>query len=128
MSLELSVDELVEIATTVVARSEFQTDVYVRPVVYKSGALVGLSMVRREGGKTIFLPDGFFLFAVPLGDYLDLDEPIKCCISTWQRVDDNVMPARAKATGLYLKFFTGQDRGRRETDSTKASCSPATGT
>ena len=102
MSLKLSLDELVEIAVNVVARNGFETDVYVRPVVYKSGAIIGLSMVRREGGKTIFLPDDFFLFAAPLGDYLDLDEPIRCCISTWQRIDDNVMPARTKATGLYL--------------------------
>ena len=102
MSLKYTVAELAEIARNVVARNEFRTDVYVRPVVYKSGAIVGLSMVRREGDTTVFLPDDFFLFAVAFGDYLDVNEPIKCCISTWQRVDDNVMPARTKATGLYL--------------------------
>ncbi len=102
LRLRYSVDELIEIAVNVVSRNKYQTDVYIRPVVYKSGAIVGLSMVRREGEETVFLPDDFFLFAVPFGDYLDVNEPIKCCISTWQRIDDNIIPARAKATGLYL--------------------------
>ena len=102
MKLKYSVEELIEIAVNVVSRNKYQTDVYIRPVVYKSGAIVGLSMVRREGDETVFLPDDFFLFAVPFGDYLDVNEPIKCCISTWQRIDDNIIPPRAKATGLYL--------------------------
>lgn len=102
MNLRHAVAELVEIAVNVVARNSYKQDVYVRPLVYKSGEIVGLSMVRREGAKTVFLPDDFFLFAVPFGDYLDVNEPIRCCISTWQRIDDNVIPARVKATGLYL--------------------------
>ena len=102
MKLRYSVPELAAITQNVVSRNKFRTDVYVRPVVYKSGAIVGLSMVRKDGDTTVFLPDDFFLFAVAFGDYLDVNEPIKCCISTWQRVDDNAMPARVKATGLYL--------------------------
>ena len=102
MSLKYSVDELVAIAVNVVARCEYTTDVYVRPVVYKSGEIVGLSMIRRSSKGTVFLPDDFFLYAVPFGDYLDVNEPIRCCISTWQRIDDNAIPARSKATGLYI--------------------------
>ena len=52
MNLKYSVAELAEIAKNVMARNEFRTDVYVRPVVYKSGEIVGLSMVRRDGDTT----------------------------------------------------------------------------
>ena len=38
----------------------------------------------------------------PLGAYLDLDKPIRVTISPWRRIDDNVIPPRAKVTGLYI--------------------------
>jgi len=102
MSLRYTVAELTEFAANLIRLNEYRTDTYVRPVVYKSGAIVGLSMVRRTDSKIEFLPDDFFLFAVPFGDYLDVNKPIRCCISSWNRIDDNMIPARSKATGLYL--------------------------
>ncbi len=102
MNLRFSVEELVEIATNVAARNGYRTDVYVRPVVYKSTEIVGLSMAHRTETGIEFYPDDFFLYAVPFGDYLDVNKPISCGVCSWQRIDDNMIPARAKATGLYI--------------------------
>ncbi len=102
MNLRFSVEELVEIAINVAARNEYRTDVYIRPVVYKSTQIVGLGMARRTEKGIEFYPDDFFLYAVPFGDYLDVNKPISCGVCSWQRIDDNMIPARAKATGIYI--------------------------
>jgi branched-chain amino acid aminotransferase len=59
-------------------------------------------MARRTETGIEFYPDDFFLYAVPFGDYLDVNKPISCGVCSWQRIDDNMIPARAKATGLYI--------------------------
>ena len=46
--------------------------------------------------------DDFTLFAVPFGNYLDIENPIRCTIASWRRVNDNMIPARAKVTGIYI--------------------------
>jgi len=102
MNLGYSVDELVDIAVTVAVRNKYRTDVYIRPVVYTSTQIVGLGMARRTDSGIEFFPDDFFLFAVPFGDYLDVNKPIRCGVCSWQRIDDNMIPARAKATGIYI--------------------------
>jgi branched-chain amino acid aminotransferase len=42
------------------------------------------------------------MFAVPFGNYIDIDKGIACHVSSWRRVDDNAIPARAKITGSYV--------------------------
>jgi branched-chain amino acid aminotransferase len=41
------------------------------------------------------------VFAIPWGRYLDTDA-CRCCISSWRRPADNVIPPSAKITGLYI--------------------------
>ena len=103
LTLDFSVDRLCEITRELIQRCGFNTDVYVRPIVYKASTTIGLSMVRRDAdGRFANLEDDFCLFAAPFGDYLDVNAPIRCCISPWVRIDDNMIPPRSKATGLYI--------------------------
>ncbi len=103
LTLEYSVDQLCDITLELIQRCAFTTDVYVRPIVYKASTTIGLSMIRRDAeGNAVNLEDDFCLFAAPFGDYLDVDAPIRCCVSPWVRIDDNMIPARSKATGLYM--------------------------
>jgi branched-chain amino acid aminotransferase len=48
------------------------------------------------------LHDEFAMFAIPFGRYIEKEEGAHVCISSWQRVDDNATPARAKITGAYI--------------------------
>ncbi len=41
------------------------------------------------------------MFLYPLGDYVPTTG-MKCCVSSWTRVKDSSIPARAKITGLYV--------------------------
>ena len=91
-----SIDELVRIAVEVCRRNDFQGDVYIRPAVYKSGTAVG---VKLHG-----MPHEICLFAVPFGNYIDVEKGITMMTSTWRRNPDDSIPARGKITGGYANM------------------------
>jgi branched-chain amino acid aminotransferase len=72
----------------------FGQDAYIRPLAYKADEIVGVRLHD--------LTDDFAMFAVPFGRYIAREEGAHVCISSWQRVDDNAAPARAKITGAYI--------------------------
>lgn len=102
MAIPHSDDELVEIARTLVRSGDFQEDVYVRPLVYKAACQIGLSMVRQTENGPALIDDEFTMFVVPFGPYLDVERPIRCTIASWRRINDNMIPARGKVSGLYV--------------------------
>jgi branched-chain amino acid aminotransferase len=94
ISLPYSVDKLCQITTELVQKSGYHEDVYIRPLAYKSSEALGVRMHDLE--------DGFFVLVTTFGPYLDVSKGIKCCISSWRRIDDNVIPPRSKIAGLYV--------------------------
>jgi branched-chain amino acid aminotransferase len=94
MQLPHRVDELCEITIELLRRNAFTTDVYVRPLVYKASEEIGIRFHN--------LRDGFMIVPVPFGAYVDTTGGIRCQVSSWRRIDDNVAPARSKATGIYI--------------------------
>ena len=48
------------------------------------------------------LASDFTLIAVPFGNYIDSDGAIRCCTSSWRRIDDTVIPPRVKISGHYV--------------------------
>ena len=94
MKLPHSVDELTQITTQLVAHNKFQSDIYIRPCVYKSAEDIG---VRLHG-----VPDAFAIIPIPFSGYLEADGGLKTCVSSWRRADDACAPPRAKITGLYV--------------------------
>lgn len=94
IGLPQTAQELTDICSQVVATCGFREDVYIRPIAYKSGEVIGPKLDGVE--------DDFMLFAIPFGNYLDLDAGIRCQTSTWRRVPDTSIPARAKVNGLYV--------------------------
>jgi branched-chain amino acid aminotransferase len=94
IALPESAEQLSDICAQVVGRCGLREDVYIRPIAYKSGEVIG---PRLDGVESDFM-----LFAIPFGNYLDLDAGIRCQTSTWRRVPDTSIPARAKVNGLYV--------------------------
>jgi branched-chain amino acid aminotransferase len=94
LSLRYSDDELVETVRRLAEKNDYREDVYIRPMVYKSSELVGVRMHDLE--------DDFLLFLTPFGSYLDPAAGARCMTSSWRRIDDNSIPARAKVNGLYV--------------------------
>jgi len=95
INLPYSVDELCEITKEVVERSGFTQDLYIRPMAYKAEEKVANLNLRA-------LKDGFFCLAIPFGNYLDSAGAISCCVASFRRIDDTMVPVRFKLSGLYL--------------------------
>ncbi len=89
-----TVDQLCDITVDLVEKNGYREDIYVRPLAYKSSQAVGVRLHNLE--------DDIFVFVTPFGPYLDTEKGAKCCISSWRRIDDNMIPPRAKVTGLYV--------------------------
>ncbi|MFQ5878973.1 MAG: branched-chain amino acid transaminase [Dehalococcoidia bacterium] len=89
-----SEDELCDMTVKLVAMSGFREDVYVRPLAYKSTEALGVRLHNLE--------DDFLAFVAPFGPYLDAEKGVRVCTSSWRRVEDMGIPARAKVTGIYV--------------------------
>ena len=94
ISIPHTADELVATAVELLRKCGYREDAYVRPVAYKSTPVIGVRLHN--------LDDGLTMFAVPFGNYIAIDKGIACHVSSWRRVDDNAIPARAKITGSYV--------------------------
>lgn len=68
-------------------------DVYIRPLIYKSSAVIGVRLHDLEAD--------FTMFAQPFGSYIHNEEGSRVTFSAWRRLDDNMIPARGKITGAY---------------------------
>ncbi len=95
IKLPYSVEELCAITVEVLERSGFQQDVYIRPMAYKAEEKVANLNLKELG-------DGFFCLAIPFGSYIESEGAISCCVASWRRIDDTMVPPRFKLSGLYL--------------------------
>jgi branched-chain amino acid aminotransferase len=89
-----TVDEMSQLTRKLVEMSGFREDIYIRPIAYKSGEVIG--------PRVHNVDDDLLIFVIPFGAYLDNDKGIRCQTSSWRRVDDASIPARAKVTGIYV--------------------------
>ncbi|MCI0793828.1 MAG: branched-chain amino acid transaminase [Chloroflexi bacterium] len=94
LDIPYSVDDLCEITVELVQRNRHQQDIYIRPLAYKSAELIANLKLQE-------LDSDFTLITVPFGNYLGSDA-LRCCTSSWRRVDDNMIPARLKISGIYV--------------------------
>lgn len=94
IKIDLTVDEMSDITTRLVEQCGFQEDIYIRPIAYKSSNVIGMS--------THDLDDDFLIYVAPFGNYLESDAGIRCCISSWTRIDDTMIPPSAKINGVYV--------------------------
>jgi branched-chain amino acid aminotransferase len=94
LDIPYSLEDLCNITVELVERSGYSQDLYIRPLAYKSAEVVANLKLQE-------LESDFCLIAVPFGSYLGTDV-LRCCTSSWRRVDDAMMPARFKISGLYV--------------------------
>ena len=57
--------------------------------------------------------DAFFIVALPFGEYLHSENGLHVGVSSWRRIDDNAIPARAKICGAYANSALASDEARR---------------
>jgi branched-chain amino acid aminotransferase len=93
MELPYSVDDLCNLTVELLRREGFREDVYIRPLVFKSDHTIAVRLNN--------MTDAFALYAVPFGQYIP-GSAVRACVSSWRRIEDNIMPSRAKVSGGYV--------------------------
>lgn len=93
MQLDETPESLTQITVDLVRRENYRRDIYIRPLCYKSDEVIG---VKLHGIK-----EELSICAVPFDRYIADDTNAHVTISSWRRVDDNIIPARGKISGAY---------------------------
>jgi branched-chain amino acid aminotransferase len=94
ISVPYDVDEMCKTTIELLQKEGFREDTYIRPLAYKAESGVGVRLHN--------LRDACAIFATPFGKYIDKEEGAKVGVSSWRRINDNAVPARAKITGAYI--------------------------
>lgn len=92
MKMPYSIDEMCQITVELAQKCAFEQDIYVRPLAYKSGEVLGVRVHDVE--------DDFTVFIIPWGRYIDVDKA-RCSVSAWQCPTDNSIPPQVKIMGHY---------------------------
>ena len=95
LDLPYTADDLCSITVDLVQGCGYRQDLYIRPLAYKSEELVANLKLQE-------LSSDFTLMTVPFGSYIDTEGAIRCCTSSWRRIDDTIIPPRVKISGHYV--------------------------
>jgi len=93
MTTHYDEESLIQITLDLLRTDNWQRDVYLRPTFYKADLGIGV--------KLHDLKDEFCMFVIEYQPYVKNDTNAHATISSWRRIDDNVIPARGKVAGAY---------------------------
>jgi len=93
MNFEHTPESLTAITIELLKTEGYREDVYIRPLVYKSEEVIGVRLHD--------LAEAISIVAIPFGLYVKKDTSAHLTVSSWRRIDDNVIPARGKISGAY---------------------------
>jgi len=95
MAMQTSYDEesLIQLTLDLLRTDNWQQDIYMRPTFYKADLGIGV--------KLHDLKDEFCMFVMAYNKYVKNDTNAHVTVSSWKRIDDNVIPARGKVAGAY---------------------------
>ena len=93
MQLDHTPESLTKLTVDLVRVEDYHCDIYIRPLAYKTDEIVG---VKLHG-----LHEDLSICAIPFDRYMSDDTNAHVTISSWRRVDDNIIPARGKIAGAY---------------------------
>jgi branched-chain amino acid aminotransferase len=93
MVIDLDEEGLIQITLDLLHADGYRRDVYIRPLIYKADQGIGVRLHN--------LKDELGMFVVPFDRYVENDTNAHVTISSWRRIDDNMIPARGKVSGAY---------------------------
>jgi len=95
MHMHIPYDEqaLIQLTLDLVRKEGWQEDIYIRPLIYKADLGIGVRLHD--------LRDELTIFSMPFQQYLKNATHVHVTVSSWRRIDDNVIPARGKVSGAY---------------------------
>jgi branched-chain amino acid aminotransferase len=95
MNMDIPYDEegLIQLTLDLIRTEGWQTDIYIRPFIYKADLGIGVRLHD--------LKDELTIFSMPFKMYVKNDTNAHVTVSSWRRIDDNMIPARGKVSGAY---------------------------
>jgi branched-chain amino acid aminotransferase len=96
MNMHIPYDEegLIQLTLELIRTEGWQTDIYIRPFIYKADLGIGV--------RIHDLKDELTIFSMPFKLYVKNDTNAHVTVSSWRRIDDNMIPARGKISGAYV--------------------------
>lgn len=94
MKTPLDPDRMAEITVELTRKNNYRCNVYFRPFIYKSALQLSPRLHDVE--------DDFSVYSLVLDDYLDTNRGLRAAVSSWRRIDENIIPTRAKVSGGYV--------------------------
>jgi branched-chain amino acid aminotransferase len=94
MEFEHTPESLTQLTLELLRKDNYQQNIYIRPLAYKADEAIGVRLHN--------LVDELTIFALPFEQYIKNDTNAHVMISSWRRLDDNVIPARGKISGAYV--------------------------
>ena len=104
LTMQTSYDEesLIQLTLDVLRTDDWHQDVYMRPTFYKSDMGIGVRLHD--------LKDEFCMFTMPFEKYVKNDSNAHVTISSWRRIDDNMIPAQRQGGRRVCQLGADQDR------------------
>ena len=93
MQTDYDEESLIQLTLDLLRTDHWQQDIYMRPTFYKADLGIGV--------KLHDLRDEFCMFVMAYEPYVQNDTDAHVTVSSWRRIDDNVIPARGKVAGAY---------------------------
>ena len=94
MELPYTREGLTEATLELIRKQNFRENVYIRPLAFYGDEIIGVRLHN--------LTPRMSIAAVPFGKYIEQEEGAHVTISSWWRVEDNMIPARGKIVGAYV--------------------------
>ena len=94
MSLPYTKETLTQATLDLIRKQKYREDVYIRPLAFYGDEIIGVRLHNLTPRVAIAI--------VPFGQYIEKDGGTHVSISSWRRVDDNIIPARGKISGAYV--------------------------
>jgi len=104
IDVPMTPERLCAITVELMRRNSFRTNIYVRPIAFKSAERIGVATDDQ---------DSWAIVALPFGDYLHAEKGLHAGVSSWRRIEDTAIPARAKICGAYVNSALASDEVRR---------------
>lgn len=90
----MATGDMVKATVELLRRNEAREDTYVRPIAFIASETLSPTIVPED--------NEFAIYTLPLADYLDTENGVTARVSSWTRLNDNMIPVSAKPTAAYL--------------------------
>jgi branched-chain amino acid aminotransferase len=93
LEIDQTPESMVDVTLELLKKEDYRRNIYVRPLAFKSDEVIGVRLHDLHTELSIV--------AIPMERYIKNDANAHVTISSWRRVDDNMIPARGKIAGAY---------------------------